>query len=149
MSRLSSCRICGASEAGLQSVLDLGATPLANRLLRAEQLDQEEPRYPLELVLCPRCSLLQLTETVPPEILFREYLYCSSFSDTMLRHAQELAERLIVERETRPVELGDGGCQQRRLSLAILRSPQRPGLRHRAGSEHRAGRARARHPHHR
>jgi SAM-dependent methyltransferase len=105
MSRLSSCRICGADEASLQSVLDLGETPLANRLLRAEQLEQEEPRYPLELVLCPRCSLLQITETVPPEILFREYLYCSSFSDTMLRHSQELAERLVAERELGPSNL--------------------------------------------
>jgi SAM-dependent methyltransferase len=79
-------------------VLDLGRTPLANRLLLAEQLGEPEPLFPLELVVCPDCSLLQITETVPPEVLFREYLYCSSFSDTMLEHARELAERLVAER---------------------------------------------------
>src|SRR2546426_10572048 len=78
----------------LHPVLDLGHTPLANRLLRPEQLDEEEPTYPLELVFCNRCSLLQITETVPPELLFRDYIYFSSFSDTMLRHAQQLAEQL-------------------------------------------------------
>jgi SAM-dependent methyltransferase len=98
MSQLKSCRVCGEPRQRLCSILDLGETPLANRLLRPEQLDEPEPRYPLELVLCPKCSLLQITETVPPEVLFREYLYCSSFSDTMLEHARTIAERLIGER---------------------------------------------------
>jgi SAM-dependent methyltransferase len=92
------CRSCGASGGELSSVLDLGRTPLANRLLPADRLAEPEPTYPLELVFCSRCSLLQITETVPPEDLFREYVYFSSFSDTMLRHVQELAERMIRER---------------------------------------------------
>jgi SAM-dependent methyltransferase len=72
--------------------------PLANALLTAEQLETPEPRFPLDLARCPRCSLVQITETVSPETLFREYMYFSSFSDTMLNHARELAERLITER---------------------------------------------------
>jgi SAM-dependent methyltransferase len=71
---------------------------LANSLLTEAQLQEPEPTFPLELAFCPSCSLLQITETVPPEQLFREYLYFSSFSDTMLRHAQELVEKLIRER---------------------------------------------------
>jgi SAM-dependent methyltransferase len=81
------CRSCGATE--LRSVLDLGRTPLANALLTAEQLAEPECVYPLELVFCPACTLVQITETVPPEQLFREYFYLSSFSDTLLRHAEE------------------------------------------------------------
>ena len=69
--------------------------PLANALLTADQLGAPDETYPLDLVLCPSCTLVQLAETVPPEQLFREYYYCSSFSDTMLRHSQELAETLI------------------------------------------------------
>lgn len=91
------CRSCHAT--GLVSILDLGQTPLANALLTAEQLDQPEPVYPLELVYCPNCTLVQITETVPPELLFREYLYRSSFSDTLLRHAQELATELFAARK--------------------------------------------------
>jgi SAM-dependent methyltransferase len=95
-SALPVCRSCG--EAGLELVLSLGRTPLANALLTIEQLDQPEPTYPLDLAFCPHCALVQITETVPPEKLFREYLYFSSFSDTILRHAEELVGRLIASR---------------------------------------------------
>jgi SAM-dependent methyltransferase len=103
MSRPPSCRLCGAGAS--QPVLDLGRMPLANRLLRAGDLGKPEPYYPLELVRCPRCGLLQITETIPPEELYREYLYRSSCSDDMLAHAQELAERLITERRLGPGSL--------------------------------------------
>ncbi|MDQ6884297.1 MAG: class I SAM-dependent methyltransferase [Candidatus Dormibacteraeota bacterium] len=90
------CRSCGAD--GLSLVLSLGRTPLANALLTREQLTQPEPRYPLDLAFCPRCTLVQITETVPPGALFSDYLYFSSYSDGMLRHAQALADRLTMER---------------------------------------------------
>lgn len=61
-------------------------------------MNQPESRYPLELVLCPHCSLVQITETVPPEQMFRDYAYFSSFSDTMLKHAEALAHQLIEKR---------------------------------------------------
>lgn len=91
------CRSCDARE--LELILSLGHTPLANALLTAEQLEQPEPTFPLDLAFCPACSLVQITETVPPEQLFREYFYLSSYSDTMLRHAEELTARLIPERK--------------------------------------------------
>jgi SAM-dependent methyltransferase len=56
-------------------------------------------------VLCPHCSLVQILETVPPETLFREYVYFSSFSDTMVAHAKEIATRLIAERGLGPGSL--------------------------------------------
>ncbi len=86
------CRSCGRP--GLELVLSLGDTPLANSLLTEEQLNQPESTYPLDLVFCSGCSLVQITETVPPEKLFRDYLYFSSFSDTMLRHAREIVQRV-------------------------------------------------------
>jgi hypothetical protein len=70
--------------------------PLANALLTSEQLTLPEETFPLDLVFCPNCTLVQITETVPPEKLFREYLYFSSFSDTVLHNAHEVAERLIA-----------------------------------------------------
>ena len=91
------CRSCG--QIGLTPILSLGTTPLANRLLSADQLELEEPKYPLDLVVCPSCTLVQITETVPPEELFGEYAYFSSFSDSMLAHARTLAERVIRERK--------------------------------------------------
>jgi SAM-dependent methyltransferase len=91
------CRACGKDS--LTQILSLGDSPLANALLTKEQLGHPEAIYPLDLVLCTACSLVQITATVPGEELFREYLYFSSFSDTMLRHARTLVERVVAERE--------------------------------------------------
>ncbi len=90
------CRSCGSSD--LHLVLSLGQTPLANSLLTAEQLQQPELSFPLDLVFCGNCTLVQITETVPPEQLFSNYLYFSSFSDTMLQHSEAIANRLINDR---------------------------------------------------
>ncbi len=79
-------------------VLSLGRTPLANALLSVEDLEKPEPTFPLDLVFCRQCSLVQITETVPPEQLFAHYLYLSSFSDTMLQFAEELATRQVAQR---------------------------------------------------
>ena len=64
-----------------------------------------EARFPLDLVFCPDCTLVQITETVPPEQLFSDYLYFSSFSDTMLAHARELVGRFMVRAELGPQSL--------------------------------------------
>ena len=88
-----SCRSCG--HAGLLPVLDLGRVPLANALLTEQQLLEPEDRFPLELYFCPQCALVQISETVPPARLFRDYAYASSFSDTMVEHARRLVETLV------------------------------------------------------
>ncbi len=87
------CRSCG--EPKVMPVLSLGNMPLANALLTQNELGTPEATFPLDLVFCPTCTLLQITETVSPEILFREYLYFSSFSDTVLNNAREISNTLI------------------------------------------------------
>jgi len=89
------CRSCGGSEGAL--ILDLGLQPLANNLLRPEDLAKPEPKFPLRLAVCRSCWLLQILDLVPPVQLFSEYLYFSSFSDLMLRHAREAAGRYLQE----------------------------------------------------
>ena len=97
------CRACGGGRVRL--VLSLGNTPLANALLAADELGAAEATYPLDLVFCEDCTLVQITETVPPARLFSEYAYFSSFSDTMLRHAEALAEQVIAARRLGPDSL--------------------------------------------
>jgi SAM-dependent methyltransferase len=75
----------------------LGLQPLANNLLRPEDLSKAEPKFPLRLAVCQGCWLLQILDLVPPVQLFSEYLYFSSFSDLMLRHAREAAVRYLKE----------------------------------------------------
>ena len=78
--------------------MSLGKTPLANALLDAVLLDQPEELLPLDLAFCPHCSLVQILTTVPPAKLFRHYFYFSSFSDTVLRQAEDIASLMIRER---------------------------------------------------
>jgi len=89
------CRSCGDTHGKL--VLDLGLQPLANNLLRPEDLAKPEPKFPLRVAVCQSCWLLQILDLVPPVQLFSEYLYFSSFSDLMLRHAKTAAEKYIAE----------------------------------------------------
>lgn len=89
------CRSCGSSHGRL--VLDLGIQPLANNLLSTEDLTQTEPKFPLRVALCEACWLLQITEIIPPVDLFSEYLYFSSFSDALLKHARESVDARLGE----------------------------------------------------
>src|SRR5215813_3535195 len=89
------CRSCGSRDGAM--ILDLGIQPLANNLLGNQDLAKTEPKFPLRLALCKSCWLLQIVDLIPPVQLFSEYLYFSSFSDVMLRHAQQTAERYIRE----------------------------------------------------
>lgn len=101
---VSACRGCG--QGGLRTLLALGRVPLANALLTHPPApDKPEPRFPLTLAFCPACSLVQILETVDPDVLFGHYLYFSSFSRTMLDHAARAAEALIAARRLTPASL--------------------------------------------
>ncbi|WP_417790204.1 class I SAM-dependent methyltransferase [Terasakiella pusilla] len=91
---VNSCRACGSP---LQApFLDLGVVPLANNILRRDQLKCQEPKYALATTYCSNCSLVQLTENVSPKDMFEHYVYRSSYSDTMLSHVRKLASELVV-----------------------------------------------------
>ena len=85
--RITHCRASGSDD--LRPFLDLGITPLADALVRPENLDRPEPKFPLNLVFCPESALVQITEDVPEDQLFDDnYLYFSSFSDVVLKHSR-------------------------------------------------------------
>jgi hypothetical protein len=86
------CRSCGSTT--VKGVLSLGNVPLANALV-ADPTSDTSGRYPLNLAYCPDCSLVQITETVDPEVLFGQYVYFSSYSDTMLVHSKKLVDSLV------------------------------------------------------
>jgi C-methyltransferase C-terminal domain/Putative zinc binding domain/Methyltransferase domain len=71
--------------------LNLGKTPLSDRILTEKQLrEEEEPYFPLEVTFCETCGLSQILETVPPEKLFCEdYPYFSSFMAFGLEHSRK------------------------------------------------------------
>ena len=95
------CRSCGNTD--LRPILSLGRTPLADGLLTREQLSEPEITEILDLVLCPACTLIQITRSVDPEILFcRDYPYYSSVSKALSRHFEESARHLIASRGLGP-----------------------------------------------
>jgi SAM-dependent methyltransferase len=98
------CRSCRGSD--LRTFLSLGRTPLADALVDVSAADELEPRFPLDVAFCPDCSLVQITEEVPPEQLFVDnYLYFSSFSDHLLDHSRAHALGLLASQELGPDSL--------------------------------------------
>jgi SAM-dependent methyltransferase len=106
--RLRQCRSCGAPLTHLFA--DLGSSPLANTYLTEAQLEEPEPFYPLRVYVCEECFLVQLPEAVPPEEIFSDYAYFSSYSDSWLRHArtyaEQMIERLDLDKTSKVVEIG-------------------------------------------
>jgi SAM-dependent methyltransferase len=89
------CRLCGA--AVHRSLIDLGSTPLANCYVTGEQAAHGADRpYPLQVLVCDRCLLVQVGESVPPEVIFAaDYAYFSSFSASWVAHAKRYTQAMI------------------------------------------------------
>ncbi len=80
------CRLCGSQ---LEHVfVDLRSSPLCQTVIAPEQLDEMEPHFPLNVLVCGDCFLVQLREYVSPENIFREYAYFSSYSTSWVEHAR-------------------------------------------------------------
>jgi SAM-dependent methyltransferase len=91
---ITNCRSCGGDD--LHIVLDLGYQPIANALLSEEELGHSEVKFPLAVTFCPACALLQVTKTVPADVLYRrDYPYFSSSSPALLKHSAEHVEALV------------------------------------------------------
>jgi SAM-dependent methyltransferase len=98
---IANCRSCGCDD--LRVILDLGSQPIANALLSEDELNRSEARFPLAVAFCPACALLQVTETIPADILYRrDYPYFSSSSPALLKHSAEHVEALVRTRGLGP-----------------------------------------------
>ncbi len=91
------CRLCGA---GLSHTLvDLGKSPLCETFLDAKQIDMMEPFFPLHVLVCDSCWLVQLKEYVAADGIFTDhYPYYSSFSTSWVEHARRYCEMITKRR---------------------------------------------------
>lgn len=95
--RSSECRSCGSAD--LAEFLSLGELPLTAAFLCEDQLGEPEPLFPLTVAFCRECTLVQVLETLSPEVIFgRDYPYYSSYSEALLDHSRKHALDLIRER---------------------------------------------------
>jgi SAM-dependent methyltransferase len=89
------CRLCSARLR--HTFVDLGLSPLAHHPVEPHRLNRMEPFFPLRVLVCERCLLVQLQECVAPTDLGIEQACFSSYSDSWLRHARAYTEQ-VVER---------------------------------------------------
>jgi SAM-dependent methyltransferase len=101
----------------LQKVIELTPTPPGNNFLDADEVDQHEPRYPLDVYFCAGCHHVQLGHVVDPKILYQnDYTYVSATSSRFVQHLREYAEEMIRRHGLRPETLvadigsNDGTC---------------------------------------
>jgi 2-polyprenyl-3-methyl-5-hydroxy-6-metoxy-1,4-benzoquinol methylase len=84
-------------------------SPLANAYLTEGQLAQPETFFPLHAHVCSDCLLVQVGEFQPPDTIFSDYAYFSSYSQTWLDHArayaQEVIARFSLDRSTQVIEI--------------------------------------------
>jgi len=94
-------------------------SPLCESYVQATELDDMEAFYPLNVRICERCFLVQLRAYVPPDKIFTEYAYFSSYSSSWVQHARAYADsiagRLSLGPRSLVVEIGsnDGYLLQR------------------------------------
>lgn len=85
------CRFCKKED--IFKFLELGTMALANSFLTKNELySVKEPVYPLDVFFCEQCGLVQIGYAVPPDKLFKDYIYVSSTSDLVHKHADYLAK---------------------------------------------------------
>src|SRR5215467_7787258 len=117
------CRLC---DRPLETTfVDLGMSPLCESFVTADQINQMEAFYPLHVLVCGGCFLVQLQEYVKPESIFSEYAYFSSYSTSWVEHARKYCEmvkaRFRLGSSSRVIEIAsnDGYLLQHFLSLGI------------------------------
>lgn len=103
------CHMCGSDKISL--VLDLGMHPHSDDFLSTERLSQVESVYPLRLVSCQDCGLLQIDYFVNPDILYKtNYVYESSITAQGVSHykkmAAEIASKFNFKKQELSVDIG-------------------------------------------
>lgn len=101
--RRTTCRACGG--VSLRPFLSLGPTPPANSFLRSLDEADTELFYPLDVYFCESCSLVQLLDVIDPEVLFRNYIYVTGTSETILAHSAQYARTVVETLELTPRDL--------------------------------------------
>ena len=105
---IEACRICKGRD--LSGFLDLGDQPHCNSFLRANELNSPEPRWPLSLLYCNTCHLVQLDCVVDPSLMFSNYVYVSGTTSTLPEHfratAREATSRFGLGSSSLVVDIG-------------------------------------------
>ena len=96
------CRSCKTE---IVEFFSLGQMPSINVFLKKEEDSASEKKYNLSVGFCPKCSLVQILDTIPPAELFVDYVYFSAVSSQFLEHCKENAADLTKKLNLGPESL--------------------------------------------
>lgn len=88
--RRNTCRGCDGNE--LDLFFSLAPTPIGDAYVTADKLNVSQPSYPIDLYMCGRCGLAQLTDVIDPDVLYGDYIYVTSSSTGLSEHFQGYAD---------------------------------------------------------
>ena len=111
-SEIDECRVCKSGK--LKKVFRIDDQYLSPTFVKANKGDLSKVKIPLTLILCEKCNLLQLRETVEPDVLYKNYFYRSSVSDTMRADLKavvdDITEHVNLHNEDCVVDIGANDC---------------------------------------
>ena len=96
VNKRNTCRVCYSQN--LKKIFDLGVMPLAGNFIKKKNLRKNEIKVPLVLYFCDQCKLVQVKDSINPEILFNSYNYSSSTIPALKKHFTSYAN--IIKKNT-------------------------------------------------
>ena len=113
------CLACGSGP--LDLLIDFGQMPLAGGFLRPEEVDAQAA-YPLRLARCDNCTLMQVLDTVEPQIIFGRYSYSSSTTNTLVEHFSRVGKELVDLGKAMSELVVEFGCNDGVLLRPLLKA---------------------------
>jgi len=114
------CRGCGSNN--LQMLIDYGLMPLAGGFMKPEDIATHNIAYPLRLVRCTDCTLMQVLDTVPPEKIFSQYSYASSTTRTLIDHFSVMGPEIVKAFSAQGKLVVEFGCNDGVLMRPLLQA---------------------------
>ena len=100
-----SCASCGGRS--FETILNLGDVPLAGYFPNKDEL-KTQSKYPLSLLVCNDCKLVQTDSVINPKLLFEDYRYLSSVG--LSNHFEGVADLLNERYDVRDKNILEIGC---------------------------------------
>jgi len=102
------CRACYSEN--IELVFQLKPSPIGDAYITAEELDNKQSSYPIDLHICRNCKLAQIVDIINPSILYGNYIYLTKSSTGLKEHfknyAKNVSNRCVHTRGSLVVDVG-------------------------------------------
>jgi len=101
---IKTCQVCNSDK--LHTILDLGHQPLCDSLLTEKMLNEPEKNYPLRMVWCENCTLVQIDYCVDgKEVFYPDYPYKSGVTKELVEYQVKISQSFIKKYDLKPNDL--------------------------------------------